>query len=316
MSAPTGVLLLTFGSAVTSDDVPAYLTSVRGGREPSAEVLDEFRMRYDVIGRSPLIDITLAQAAALQALLHDQHGSGAFIVRAGMQHSEPRIAAAVDELVALGAHTIIGVVLAPQYSPIILAGYERAATTAREAHPGLDLRIAGAWHTTPAWIDSLSDRLHAALASLPPDGADTPVIFTAHSLPRSVVDRDPGYIEHLRETAAAVAERTGLDAFRWQFAYQSAGHTPEPWLTPDVKDLLPAMHDRGITTVLVAPVQFLTDHLEILYDIDVAAVQEARALGIDMRRIEMPNTSPELISALATVVQRELDTSPATSARS
>lgn len=307
MSTPTGVLLLTFGSAVRSDDVPEYMRSVRGGREPSAEVVAEFRMRYDVIGRSPLIDITLAQAAALQALLEREHGAGTFVVRAGMQHSEPRIAVAVDQLVAVGAHTVVGVVLAPQYSPIILAGYERAAAAARERYPQLDLRMAGAWHTMPAWIDSLSDRLQAALDMLRPDAADVPVIFTAHSLPRAVVDRDRGYIKQLRETAAAVATRTGLDTTRWQFAYQSAGHTPEPWLTPDVKDLLPGLHERGVTTVLVAPVQFLADHLEILYDIDVAAVQEARSLGIEMRRIEMPNASPELIEALAAVVQRELE---------
>lgn len=315
MSTPTGVLLLTFGSAVTSADVPEYLRSVRGGREPAIEVVDEFRMRYDVIGRSPLIDITLAQTTALQELLDRDHGAGAFVVRAGMQHSDPRIAVAVDELVALGARTVVGVVLAPQYSPIILAGYERAAAAARDAHPDLDLLVAGPWHTDPAWITSLSDRLRAARDSLPADAAGAPVIFTAHSLPRAVVDRDPGYIEQLRETAAAVAAQTGLAAEQWQFAYQSAGHTPEPWLTPDVKDLLPAMRDDGVTTVVVAPVQFLSDHLEILYDIDVAAVQEARSLGIDMRRIEMPNASPRLIEALAAVVHRELAAAPSASAR-
>lgn len=314
MSAPVGVLLLTFGSAVTSADVPAYLLSVRSGREPSRDVVDEFRTRYDVIGRSPLIDITLAQANALERLLDDEHGAGAFHVRAGMLHSDPRIADAVDELSSLGVHRVLGVVLAPQYSPIILAGYERAATAARDAHRELDLRIAGAWHAIPAWIDSLSTRLRAALDALPAPTSGAPVIFTAHSLPRAVVDRDPEYIEQLRATAHAVAERTGLDAGRWQFAYQSAGHTPEPWLTPDVKDLLPAMRDRGVTTVVVAPVQFLSDHLEILYDIDVAAVQEARSLGIEMRRIEMPNASPDLIEALAAVVHRELAASPAASA--
>ena len=306
MSAPIGVLLLTFGSAVTSADVPQYLRSVRGGREPSIDVVDEFRRRYDVIGRSPLIDITLAQANALQQALDKDAGAGAFIVRAGMQHSEPHIADAVDELVAAGAQTVVGVVLAPQYSPIILAGYERAATAARDAHPQLDLRIAGPWHTIPAWIDSLSTRLRATLDALPASDADAPVIFTAHSLPRAVVERDPGYIEQLHETATAVAARTGLDASRWQFAYQSAGHTPEPWLTPDVKDLLPELRDRGAKTVVVAPVQFLADHLEILYDIDVAAGDEARELGIEMRRIQMPNTSSELIAALAAVVRREL----------
>lgn len=306
MSAPTGVLLLSFGSAITSADVPAYLSSVRGGREAPPELIAEFRRRYDVIGRSPLIDITRAQAEALQTLLDDRDGSGAYVVRAGMLHSDPRVATAVDELVGLGARRIIGVVLAPQYSSIILAGYERAADAARHAHPELDLRIAGAWHTVPEWVDSLSFRLHEALAAGGTSGADMPVIFTAHSLPESVVDRDPAYIGQLRDTAAAVAAGAGLPPQQWQFAYQSAGHTPEPWLAPDVKDLLPALHERGVRTVLVAPVQFLADHLEILYDIDVAAVDEARSLGIEMRRIAMPNASRELISALAAVVHREM----------
>jgi ferrochelatase len=301
-----GVLLLTFGSAVTAADVPAYLSSVRGGREVPRDVVDEFRHRYDVIGRSPLIEITLAQASALQALLDEQHGAGAFLVRAGMLHSEPRVPAAVADLVGHGARTLVGVVLAPQYSPIILAGYERAAAAAREAHPGVDVHVAGAWHTVAEWIDSLSRRVSETLDSLPSPVADAPVIFTAHSLPRAVVDRDPSYIDQLRETAAAVAARAGIAADHWQFAYQSAGHTPEPWLTPDVKDVLPALRDRGAGTVVVAPVQFLADHLEILYDIDVAAAEEARALGIEMRRIQMPNASPELIRALGAVVSREV----------
>ena len=311
MTAPTGVLLLTFGSAVTSADVPEYFASVRGGRPVPPELIIEFQRRYDVVGRSPLVDITMQQAAALQAMLEAERGAGAFVVRAGMLHSQPRIATAVHELRDAGVGTVVAVVLAPQYSPIILAGYERAAAAVREAHPDLQLRIAGAWHTLPEWIDSLARRLEAALGALPEGDRDAPVIFTAHSLPRAVVDRDPAYIDQLRATAAAVADRAGLRTDRWQFAYQSAGHTPEPWLTPDVKDLLPGLRDRGARTVVVAPVQFLADHLEILYDIDVAACDEARALGVEMRRIEMPNASPELIRALAAVVRRELAVSPA-----
>ena len=306
MSDPTGVVLMTFGSAVTSADVPAYMASVRGGREAPAELIEEFRRRYDIVGRSPLVDITLQQAASLQELLDSEHGRGAYIVRAGMLHSDPRVAAAIDELVELGVRRAIGIVLAPQYSPIILRGYARAAESAREAHPELQLQIAGAWHTLPEWTGSLAARLREAMAALPLSDTAAPVIFTAHSLPKSVVDRDPGYIDQLRATASAVAEEAGLAPARWQFAYQSAGHTPEPWLTPDVKDLLPALRDQGVRTVLVAPVQFLTDHLEILYDIDVAAVDEARGLGIEMRRIAMPNASTELIAALAAVLRREL----------
>lgn len=302
-----GVLLLTFGSAVTSEDVPAYLRSVRGGRDVSEEVLAEFRRRYDVIGRSPLIDITLRQAAALQELLYREDGTGAMRVAVGMLHSAPRVSDAVDELVAAGVSSVICVVLAPQYSPIILAGYERAVEAARVAHPSVTFRLTGAWHVSDGWLESLAERVKSALAQLDEQTRDhIPVIFTAHSLPRPVVDRDPGYIEQLRETAAAVASRAHLDAARWQFAYQSAGHTPEEWLKPDVKDLLPALRSTGHDAVLIVPVQFLADHLEILYDIDVAAAEEASALGMTMHRIQMPNTSPPFIHALSDVVHREL----------
>jgi ferrochelatase len=307
MSAPLGVLLLTFGSAVTADDVPQYLASVRVGRPVPDDVVGEFQRRYAVIGRSPLIDITREQARALQQLLDREDGAGSWRVEVGMLHSEPRVADGVDALVNAGAHDVIAIVLAPQYSPIILAGYERAIAAARDRHPNVRFQIAGAWHMTPNWIDSLAERVTATINGLPEASRSaTPVIFTAHSLPRAVVDRDPGYIDQLQETARAVAARAALPSDRWLFAYQSAGHTPEEWLTPDVKDLLPALHNDGHDAVIIAPVQFLADHLEILYDIDVAAREEAEALNMTMHRIDMPNTSPALIRALASVARREL----------
>lgn len=306
MSAPDGVLLMTFGSAITADDVPAYLASVRGGRDAPQNVVDEFRRRYERIGRSPLIDITLAQTAALQAELDRRHGEGAYAVAMGMQHLQPRISDAVDDLVREGARRVHAIVLAPQYSPLILAGYERAVAAAREQHADVDIRIAGAWHLMPAWVKSLAERLDEAIAELPPSLRDSsPIVFTAHSLPRAVMDRDPGYIDQLTDTAKAVAEHAHLPASRWLFAYQSAGHTPEEWLKPDVKDLLPALRDSGAHDLLVVPLQFLADHLEILYDIDVAAADEARVHGMMLHRIRMPNTSPTFIGALADVVERE-----------
>ena len=310
--APLGVVLATFGSAVTADDVPAYLASVRGGREVPADLIDEFRRRYDLIVRSPLIDITEAQGRALQTLLDTaDRASGARVV-VGMLHSAPSLPDALDLLDADGIRRTVVIVLAPQYSPIILAGYERTVATWSGAHPDVDIHIAGAWHLLPAWIDALSERVTEAMGRLDPEVRDRiPIVFTAHSLPRSVVDRDPGYIDQLRATAAAVAARLHLDTGRWQFAYQSAGHTPEEWLTPDVKDLFPAFRDRGITEVLVVPLQFLADHLEILYDIDIAAGEEAAAAGVTMHRIELPNTQPAFIRALAAVVEREREGTPA-----
>ncbi|HEY4869290.1 MAG TPA: ferrochelatase [Candidatus Dormibacteraeota bacterium] len=306
MSAPLGVLLLTFGSAVTADDVPQYLASVRAGRAVPDDVVSEFQRRYDIIGRSPLIDITREQARDLQQLMESEDGAGSWRVEVGMLHSKPRVAEGVGALVEAGVRDVVAVVLAPQYSPIILAGYERAIATARDQHPHVRFHIAGAWHTTPEWIDSLADRLAATIADLPGTSQSAiPVIFTAHSLPRAVVDRDPGYIDQLKETAQAVAARAGLPSDRWFFAYQSAGHTPEEWLTPDVKDLLPELRRDGHDAVVIAPVQFLADHLEILYDIDVAARAEAELLNMTMHRIDMPNTSPTLVRALAAVARRE-----------
>jgi protoporphyrin/coproporphyrin ferrochelatase len=304
--APLGVVLATFGSAVTADDVPAYLASVRGGREVPADLIEEFRRRYDLIGRSPLIDITQAQCAALQAFLDAEDGRQDTRVVAGMLHSEPSLTGALNSLADGGATRIVVVALAPQYSPIILAGYERTVASWRAAHPEIDVHIAGAWHLVPEWIAALAERVEEALATLEPAVRSTiPIIFTAHSLPRPVVDRDPDYITQLRDTATAIATRLGLGGERWSFAYQSAGHTPEEWLTPDVKDLFPAFRDRGITEILIVPLQFLADHLEILYDIDIAAGEEATEAGITMHRIALPNTQPTFIRALAAVVERE-----------
>ena len=223
-----------------------------------------------------------------------------------MLHLDPSLTDALDTLAAGDVHRIVVVALAPQYSPIILAGYERTVAAWQAEHPDVEVHIAGAWHLMPEWIDALAERAEEALANLPERvRSRIPIIFTAHSLPRAVVDRDPAYITQLRDTAAAVATRLGVDDERWSFAYQSAGHTPEEWLTPDLKDLFPGFRADGITEILVVPLQFLADHLEILYDIDIAAGEEAAAAGITMHRIELPNTQPTFIRALAAVVERE-----------
>jgi ferrochelatase len=299
---------MTYGSPATEAAIPAYLESIRHGSPAPPDILEEFTRRYRRIGFSPLIRITQAQAHALQERLDALHGAGAFRVEAGMLHSEPSIATAVERLAEAGTRHITAVTLAPQYSPIILAGYHRAidaaiTATGREVHAS----VARAWHLEQRFVAALADRVSEALGSLPAASHDRmPIIFTAHSLPRSVVDRDPEYIVQLHDTVEAVAGLLGIGADRWQFAYQSAGHTPEEWLRPDVKELLPQLRANGHDAVLVVPVQFVSDHLEILYDIDVAAAGEAAAAGITLHRIAMLNTSPPFIDALAAVVRREL----------
>jgi ferrochelatase len=305
MNPPTGVLLMTFGSAQTAEEVPDYLRSVRGGGDPDPAVVAEFQRRYEIVGWSPLVRITREQGEALQGALDADHGAGRFAVAVGMLHSDPRIDEAVGMLAAAGVQRVIGIVLSPQYSAVIMGGYDRALAAAMaRGLPGVEARVAGPWHTTPSFVGELAGRVQQALGRFPePDRV--PIIFTAHSLPRAVVDRDRGYIDQLVETIELVAERAGLDRDRWQFAYQSAGHTPEEWLKPDLKDLLPDLADAGHRDVLVVPVQFLADHLEILYDIDVAAREEADEAGLRFHRIDLPNTSPVFIRALAEVVERE-----------
>jgi protoporphyrin/coproporphyrin ferrochelatase len=305
VTQPAGILLMTFGSAQNAEEVPAYLRSVRGGGDPDPAVVAEFQRRYEVVGWSPLVSITLAQGDALQRLLDTNEGPGRYVVAVGMLHLEPGIEAAVKALSERGVDRVTGIVLSPQYSPIIMGRYDRALVAACDLHlPGAPVRVAGPWHTVPSFVDELAGRVTQALAGLP-NPSQVPLIFTAHSLPKAVVDRDRGYIDQLMETIDAVAERAGLAEERWQFAYQSAGHTPEEWLKPDLKDLLPGIRDAGYDDVLVVPVQFLADHLEILYDIDVAARQEAEDAGLHFHRIDLPNVSPKFIEALAEIVYRE-----------
>lgn len=293
---------MTFGTSVTSDGVEEYLRSVYR-REPPHDTVAEFRRRFDLVGRSPLIDTTLAQGAGLQRVLDAEHGSGAYRVEVGMLHSEPRIPDALARLVGSGVERIIGIVLAPQYSPLIMGGYNRAVDAAVEEQGiTVPVHVAGAWHDVPGWIDSLAERVRDTVAEV----GDLPVVFTAHSLPEAVVERDPGYLNQIHETIRGVAERAGLRDDQWQFGYQSAGHSPEEWLTPDFKDLVPDLAAAGHTGVIFVPVQFVADHLETLYDIDIAGREEAEEVGLTFHRVPVPNASPAFAEALRQVVAREV----------
>ncbi|HEV2121910.1 MAG TPA: ferrochelatase, partial [Chloroflexota bacterium] len=310
-----GVLLMTFGSPATLDDVPAYMASVRGGRPASEEVVQEFRRRYALIGGSPLLEITRAQAAALEKTLNESvsaSGNGhlgqakRFRVSVGMRHAPPFIKEGLASLVESGAQRVGAIIMSPQYSPIIMGGYHRALDAARQ-EVNADVGVAGAWHRHPGFLDALAQRVREALQRFPSGVRDrVPVILTAHSLPQSVVDREPEYLEQLQETVRAIVERVGLRPKQWQFAYQSAGHTPEEWLKPDFKDLLPGLAAAGHRHVLFVPTQFLADHLEILYDIDIAAREEAEEHGITFHRIESLNCSPTFIEALADIARATL----------
>ncbi len=304
------VMLMTYGSPATLDDIPTYIKNVYGGREPDAEVITEFRRRYALIGGSPLLRITREQAEALQEELNSESTDGTtYTVDAGMRFSPPFIADLTPELAA-NAQKLVGIIMSPQYSPIIMRGYintlEKAVTDLHR--DDLKLAISRDWHMQPYFLQALAERVKQALERFPAEVRDrVPVLLTAHSMPKPVIEREPDYINNLKETAAAVAKMVGLADDRWMFCYQSAGHTPEEWLKPDFADVMPELQKAGMTHVLIAPVQFLADHLEILYDIEVGAREQAEEHGIQFARIESLNTSPLFIKALAAVVRETMN---------
>jgi protoporphyrin/coproporphyrin ferrochelatase len=280
------VLLMAYGSPATADDIRPYLEDIRRGRPVSDEAVDELAERYRRIGgRSPLDQVTEAQRAALEREL----GIPVFV---GMKHWQPRIAEAVERALYGGATRLIGVVLAPHYSRMSVGEYRGRLEAAVDGRAGLIL--VESWHDDPAFVDAVAQRVR---------GTDAWVVFTAHSLPeRILADGDP-YREQLLETSQLVAERAGLGD-RWSFAFQSASATGEPWLGPDILDELERLHAAGVRKVLVAPVGFVSDHLEILWDLDVEARERADKLDLELARIESLNDDPAFVHALAGVVQK------------
>ena len=290
----TGVLLMTYGAPDGEADLPRYLAAVRGGRPADPDLVSEMARRYAAIGGSPLVERTAEQAEALEHALGD-----GYVAAAGMRFSQPSIRDGAASLVARGAERIVGVCMSPQWSPLLMSGYERELRAQGE-RLGVPVATAGAWHLESAFVASLADRVRASLASLP--GAF--VLLTAHSLPKRVFDAEPSYIAQLRETGDAVAAAADLEPRRWRWAYQSAGHTQEEWLRPDLVELFPEMAASGAHDILVVPVQFLADHLEVLYDLDIAAAAQATAAGLTYHRIAMPNANIDFIRALANVATR------------
>ena len=299
-----GVLLMTYGSPDDADDMPRYLAAVRGGRAPGEEVVAEFRRRYEAIGGSPLIPITQAQAAAVEKRLR-RDGVDARAV-AGMRFSEPSIAAGLVALAAAGCAEVVGIIMSPQFSGLLMSGYERALSEAASALGvgAPQVRLAPPWYRNERFVAAVARRIDQGLDGLPAAERDrAPILLTAHSLPRRVAEMEPGYLHQLRVTAEIVAARAGIAPQRWHFCWQSAGHEPGEWMKPDFADLLPELKKAGHLSVLVAPIQFLADHLEVLYDIDIGARAQAHDAGMAFARIESLNVMPEFVAALCDIAQ-------------
>jgi protoporphyrin/coproporphyrin ferrochelatase len=287
-----GVLLLAHGTPESLDDMPEYLTRVRGGRPPSPELVEEMRGNYAAIGgRSPLTDITRAQADALASRL------GGTPVYVGMRNWRPFVADTLREAAAAGVTEMRAVPMAPQYSTLSVAKYGEAVEAARP--PGMEVRFVRSWHDHPGLLDAFAETLRQSLAGASWDR----VVFTAHSLPLRVVAQGDPYPDEVAATARGVAERAGVSTFAR--AYQSAGRTPEPWLGPSLEEALASAAREGARRVLFVPVGFVCDHTEILFDIDVQAAEAARRLGIEIGRTPSLNTSPSFIRALADLVQKD-----------
>ncbi|MDQ4097326.1 MAG: ferrochelatase, partial [Actinomycetota bacterium] len=281
---------MAYGTPATAHDVEAYYTHVRRGRPPTPELLADLRRRYEAIGgTSPLLHRTRAQAAGLGAALGPR-----FRVELGMKHASPFIEEGVARLAEAGVGRVIGLVLAPHYSRLSVGEYAARAHEAAAAH-GLDLDMVESWHLEPAYIDLLADFVMEA-SEVP----QVEVVFTAHSLPARILDEGDPYPDQLRETAAAVVDRAGVK--RWSVAWQSAGRTPDPWIGPDILDVLRARAAEGVGAVVVCPAGFVSDHLEVLYDLDVEARAVARDVGLAFARTRMPNDDPRFCGAIAEVV--------------
>ena len=282
------VVLMAYGSPERLSDVPAYYADIRGGRPVSPEHLAELVERYRRLGiehSSPLNAITEATRAALEREL----GMPVFT---GMKHWTPRIADAAGSALAAGADRIVGLVLAPHYSSLSIKGYRDQLEPAVD---GGELRFVESWHLEPGFVELLASRVR---------GTGAYVVFTAHSLPARILDMCDPYKDQLLETSQAVAEAAGVGD--WSFSFQSESPTGEPWLGPDILDHLEELHARGVEHVLVCPVGFVSDHLEIRWDIDVEAQEKARELGMRLERIEMPNSDPAFVRTLAQIVERAL----------
>ena len=297
----TAVLVMSYGSPEREGEVEAYYTHIRRGRPPTPEQLADLQRRYDAIGGlSPLAERTRSQAAGVQAAL-DAIDPTEFQVFTASKHAEPFLEDGVRAVAAAGITKMVAMVLAPHYSALSVGEYlERVEDTA--AGLGMTVHPVRNWHLEPGLVELLAARLENAVRSTGVPAADTQVLVTAHSLPRRILDMGDPYPDQLRETAEAVTVAAGVA--RWRIAWQSAGRTPEPWLGPDVLESIETAAAEGARAVVVCPAGFTSDHLEVLYDLDIEARSKAQGLGVAFARTASLNDDPTFCHSVAEVAAR------------
>jgi len=291
---------MAYGGPNNIDEVEPYLLDVRGYRPTSTEIIHEVRERYrEIGGRSPILEQTQAQASALESALNtNEQKFKAFV---GMRHWHPYINNVLVEMYGQGIQRAFGLVMAPHYSRMSIGAYYKKV---EETNLPITFSSVESWHLQPGYLNSLAERVRAALQRFPEEvRADVPVIFTAHSLPEKIWEWNDPYPTQLRQTASAMVEQLGSQPN--EFAYQSAAISSEPWLGPDASEVIKRYASEGKRHILLCPIGFVCEHVEILYDIDIVYQNLAKTLDIHLERIEMLNTAPKMINGLAELIREK-----------
>lgn len=290
-----GVLVMSYGTPNGIDDIERYYTDIRRGRPPTPELLQELTDRYEAIGgASPLAEITRAQAQGIGERLGVE-------ARVGYKHSPPFIEETVKEMIDEGFEAVTGVVMAPHYSTMSIADYR--SRTEDAAGSEIEISFVESWHLEPGYIAWLTKEV--MIAAGPRLSQDRPVVvFTAHSLPVRILEAGDPYPRQLEQTAEAVAGAAELES--WRVGWQSAGRTGDEWLGPDLLTIVDQLAGSGEERVVICPCGFVADHLEVLYDIDIEAVQHARERGLELTRTPAPNADPSFLDAVSAAVGNAL----------
>ena len=291
---------MAYGTPTTPEDVEAYYTRIRHGRPPTLELLADLTRRYNAIGgTSPLAQRTADQVAGVAAAL-DAEAPGTFDVRYGSKYEPPLLEAAAESFREEGFTKVIGLVLAPHSSSMSTDQYMDRARAALGAD--IDFVPIGAWYEAPGFVAIIAERVNEALATIPEDRRRTAeVIFSAHSLPEKILEQGDNYPDQLRESAELAADLAGVTTF--DVAWQSAGRTPDPWIGPDILNVLREKRAEGVTDLVSCPIGFVSDHLEVLFDIDVEAQGVAHEIGLNLVRTRSLNDDPAFMTVLADVVR-------------
>lgn len=298
---PVGALIMAYGGPGSLREIPGYLADIRSGRVTTPAVLEEITHNYEQIGgKSPLLEITRRQVEAIQHALGDS-----FRCYLGMRHWAPWIEETVGDMLDDGIECAVSLVLAPHFSQMSVARYQEKIDRGLQMYRGhIHFEHVTSYHDAPKYVQALVGRLHDALQRWPTEQRDdVHVIFSAHSLPKRILDMGDPYDDQLRETARLVAAAADIPDERWSWSYQSAGRTAEAWLGPQLEEHIPLLAQRGVSDVISLPIGFVSDHVEILYDIDIQAQDVARKHGIRLERPPALNTEPLFIEQLADLIR-------------